>query len=97
MPKQPTKIGSDHATSGPLFISPALFALFPAHILTLLLIGGRLFSSHAYQYLKLQPDRLLPLYREHNHLIFRLALIPSYPTELRANHLVLSFVQLYGA
>jgi hypothetical protein len=39
-----TKNGTDHATSGPLFIPTSLFHLFPVHLLTLLLIGGRLFS-----------------------------------------------------
>ena len=41
MQKMQTKNGSDHATSGPLFISASSFDLFPAHLLTLLLIGGR--------------------------------------------------------
>jgi hypothetical protein len=36
--KQATKNGSDHARSGPLFISTALFDLLVPHLLTLLLI-----------------------------------------------------------
>jgi hypothetical protein len=32
---------SEHATYGTVFISASLFALFPAHLLTPLLIGGR--------------------------------------------------------
>jgi hypothetical protein len=40
MPKTSNKNGSDPASSGPLFIATTLFDLFPAHLLTLLLIGG---------------------------------------------------------
>jgi hypothetical protein len=39
--KTQTKSGSELPTSGPLFISTALFDLIPAHLLTLLLIGRR--------------------------------------------------------
>jgi hypothetical protein len=41
MLKMQTKNGSDHATSGPLFISASSFDLLAAHLLTLLLIGNR--------------------------------------------------------
>ena len=40
--KPQTKNGSEHPGSGPLLISPARFDLFPAYLLTLLLIGGLL-------------------------------------------------------
>ena len=37
-----TKNGSEHTTSGPLFIPASSFDLLAAHLVTLLLIGGRL-------------------------------------------------------
>jgi hypothetical protein len=41
MLKNANKNGSDHPISNPLFISASSFALLAAHLLTLLLIGGR--------------------------------------------------------
>jgi hypothetical protein len=43
MPKQPTKNGSEHARSGPLFLFTSRFDLPAAYPLTLLLIGRRFF------------------------------------------------------
>src|SRR5829696_6960089 len=43
--KQPTKNGSDHATSEPLFISTARFDLLVPYPLTLLLIGRQQFLT----------------------------------------------------